>query len=56
MWQANFISIRTKWRLEHLCPQDVVLFKKKTEVLNIRENINAFDYIKIDNLSPLKVL
>lgn len=56
MWQANFISIRTKCRLEHLCPQYVVLFKKETEVLNIRENINEFDYTKIENVSPLKTL
>lgn len=37
------------YKVETLCPQDAVLFKKKTKVLNT-ENIDEFDCIKIENL------
>lgn len=44
--RQNFISIIRNYRVEALCPQDAVLFKKKTKVLNT-ENIGELDCIKM---------
>ena len=40
----NCIHLGKKYRIEHLCPQDAVFFKKK-QVLTIREKTVEFNYI-----------